>query len=74
MAACGMIGLFAAVTNCPIASILLGLELFHGDGISFFAAIVSITFSLSGYYSLYGTQKFIFGKLKNVYLNRLSNH
>lgn len=74
MAACGMIGLFAAVTNCPIASILLGLELFHGDGISFFAAIVSITFSLSGYYSLYGTQKFIYGKLKNVYLNRLSNH
>ncbi len=72
MAACGMIGLFAAVTNCPIASILLGLELFHGDGIAFFAAIVSITFSLSGYYSLYGTQKFIFGKLKNVYLNRLS--
>ena len=74
MAACGMIGLFAAVTNCPIASILLGLELFHGDGISYFAAIVSITFSLSGYYSLYGTQKFIYGKLKNVYLNRLSNH
>ena len=24
--------------------------------------------------SLYGTQKFIYGKLKNVYLNRLSNH
>lgn len=74
MSACGMIGLFAAVTNCPIASILLGLEMFHGDGIAFFAAVVSITFSLSGYYSLYGTQKFIYGKLKNVYLNRLSNH
>ena len=74
MSACGMVGLFAAVTNAPIASILIGLELFQGKGIAFFAAVVSISFTLSGYYSLYSTQKFMYGKLKNVYLNRESNH
>lgn len=73
MSACGMVGLFAAVTNAPIASILIGLELFQGKGICFFAAVVSISYTLSGYYSLYGTQKFVYGKLKNTYINRKSN-
>ena len=73
MSACGMVGLFAAVTNAPIASILIGLELFQGKGIAFFAAVVSISYTLSGYYSLYGTQKFVYGKLKNTYINRGSN-
>lgn len=70
MAACGMIGLFAAVTNCPIASIMIGMELFGGDGLGYFAVVVSLAYSLSGYYSLYGSQKFIYAKIKNEYLNR----
>ena len=73
MAACGMIGLFAAVTNCPISSIFLGIELFQGQGIAFFATVVSISFTLSGYYSLYGSQKFVYAKLKNEFVNRMSN-
>lgn len=70
MAACGMVGLFSAVTNCPIASIFIGIELFGGEVLPYFAVVVSLAYSLSGYYSLYGSQKFAYGKIRNVFLNR----
>ena len=63
-AACGMIALFAGATNCPIASLLIAMEMFHGQGLSYFAVTVALSFVLSGYYSLYRTQRFAFSKLK----------
>ena len=63
-AACGMIALFAGATNCPIASLLIAMEMFHGQGLSYFAITVALSFVLSGYYSLYGTQRFAYSKLK----------
>lgn len=63
-AACGMIALFAGATNCPIASLLIAMEMFGGQGLSYFAVTVALSFVLSGYYSLYGTQRFAYSKLK----------
>ena len=63
-AACGMIALFAGATNCPVASLLIAMEMFHGQGLSYFAVTVALSFVLSGYYSLYGTQRFAYSKLK----------
>lgn len=60
-ASLGMIGVFCAVTNCPIASILLGLESF-GGGVGYFAAVCAVSFMLSGYYSLYARQTFRYRK------------
>lgn len=68
MAACGMIATFAGVTNTPMASILIGLELFQGEGLVYFALAVTIAYSLSGYYSLYSSQRFSYSKLKNEYI------
>ena len=67
-AACGMIALFAGATNCPVASLLIAMEMFHGKGLPFFAVTVSLSFALSGYYSLYGQQRFAYSKLKMEYL------
>ena len=64
MAACGMIALFAGATNCPIASLLMAMEMFHGQGLPYFAITVTLAFVLSGYYSLYSTQSFFCSKLK----------
>ena len=61
-AALGMIAVFAGATNCPIASLMIAMEMFQGDGLPFFAVTVTISFVLSGYYSLYGSQHFAFSK------------
>ena len=63
-AACGMIALFAGATNCPVASLLIAMEMFRGQGLPYFAVTVALSFVLSGYYSLYGTQRFPYSKLK----------
>lgn len=67
-AACGMIALFAGVTNCPIASLMIAMEMFHGTGLPYFMITVSLSFALSGYYGLYGTQRFAYSKTKNEYI------
>ena len=61
-AACGMIAVFAGATNCPIASLMIAMEMFRGQGLPFFAVTVALSFVLSGYYSLYGSQRFAFSK------------
>ena len=72
-AACGMIALFAGATNCPVASLLIAMEMFHGAGLPYFAVTVSLSFVLSGYYSLYATQRFSFSKTRNEAIDRKSN-
>ncbi len=61
-AACGMIGLFVAVTNAPIASMVLALEMFGFAGLPFYAIIVAVSYLISGYFSLYATQQITFSK------------
>lgn len=63
-AALGMTALFGSVTNCPIATVFLALELFGGEGIIFYALAVFVSFVLSGYFSLYTGQKIVFSKIK----------
>lgn len=71
-AACGMVGLFAGVTNCPLASLLIALEMFGGEGLPYFAIVIAVSFVLSGYYGLYASQRFAYSKTKNEFVNRLS--
>lgn len=72
-AACGMIALFAGATNCPIASMLIAMEMFHGAGLPYYAVTVSLSFVLSGYYSLYGSQRFTYSKTRAEAIDRKSN-
>ncbi|SCX16081.1 H+/Cl-antiporter ClcA [Ruminococcaceae bacterium P7] len=69
-AAVGMIALFCAVVNCPIASIILSIEMFGAEGLVLFAVAVCISFMLSGYYGLYTGQKIIYSKRRTRFINR----
>ncbi len=65
VAALGFIGVFCGVVNCPIASIILAIEVFGGESMLVFALVCAICYMMSGYFGLYSSQKFIFSKLKD---------
>lgn len=60
--ALGAILVFCGVTNCPIASILIGLELFGFDMSAYILLGVAITYIFSGNYGLYASQKIRYSK------------
>ncbi|MDE7260715.1 MAG: chloride channel protein [Oscillospiraceae bacterium] len=64
-AAIGLTALFCSVVNCPIASIVLAVELFGGEGLWFFAVACGVSYIMSGYYSLYAEQKIVYSKLES---------
>ena len=72
-AACGMAAMFAGVTNCPITSLVIALELFGYEGMEYFSIIIAVAFALSGYYGLYASQKFVYSKIRPEFINRKSN-
>lgn len=63
-AAVGMVAVFCGVTNSPITSLLIALELFGMEALHFFMISVAVSYMLSGYYSLYDSQKIMYSKFK----------
>lgn len=66
-AAVGMIALFCGVTNSPITSLLLAFELFGMNGIYFSLIGIAVSYMLSGYYSLYQSQRIVYSKYNARY-------
>ena len=60
--ACGMCSLFCAITNSPITSLIIALELFGAQGMGFYAVAVAVAYRLSGYYGVFGSQRIHFSK------------
>lgn len=69
-AAIGFVAVFCGVVNCPIASIILALEVFGTDNILIFAIVCTVSYMMSGYFSLYSSQKIVYSKLCEDYVNR----
>lgn len=69
-AACGMVGLFCGVTNCPITSLLISFELFGFEGMPYYLVTIAISYMISGYHSLYHKQKIVYSKTKTQYITR----
>lgn len=69
-AAIGLIAMFCGVVNCPIASLLLSIELFGSQALILFCFACAISFVLSGYYGLYSSQKIVYSKLSPTYINK----
>ncbi len=69
-AAVGMTAIFCGVTNCPIASILLSIELFGGEGIGMYALVCAVSYMLSGYGGLYSEQKILYSKKRMKFINK----
>ncbi|MBQ8202579.1 MAG: chloride channel protein [Clostridia bacterium] len=57
-AALGIIGVFCGVTNAPLASMMLAVELFGAEYLLLFGVTVGVSYALSGHVSLYHTQTF----------------
>lgn len=68
-AAVGMAAVFCGVTNCPISSILISLELFNYQAAPYLIIAIAVSYMLSGYYGLYKDQKIVYGKHKAKYVN-----
>lgn len=61
-AAMGFTALFCGVVNCPLASLFLAIEVFGADLSVAFAVVCSVSYMMSGRFSLYGSQKFVYSK------------
>lgn len=72
-AACGMVSVFCGVTNCPITSFILAVEMFGTGSLKYCTIAIALSYLLSGYYSLYNSQKIVYSKYKTTYINRRSN-
>ncbi len=68
--AVGMTSVFCGVTNCPISSLLISFELFGYDGMPYFLLAISFSYMLSGYFGLYRSQRIVYSKYKNQYINK----
>ncbi len=69
-AAVGMGALFCGVTNCPITSLLICFELFGLDALPFFLLAVGFSYTVSGYFGLYSSQKIVYSKYKSNYIDK----
>ena len=58
-----MMALFCGATNCPLASVFLAYELFRGQGLVLIALAITVSYLVSGNFSLYTAQKLSFSKL-----------
>ena len=77
----GLVSVFCGVTNCPLTSLLLALELFAGDSFGLFtgqslvlfAVSIAVSYMLSGYYGLYSEQKIVYSKLRPEFIDKKAN-
>ena len=72
-AAVGLVAVFCACVNCPVASMFLSVELFGSEGLLYFALACGISYMLSGYNGLYSSQTILYSKLKAQYINVHTN-
>ncbi len=64
-AAAGMAALFCGVTNCPVSSVIISIELFGTEGLALYAIAVAVSYMLSGYGGLYSSQKIMYSKFED---------
>lgn len=69
VAACGMVGVFCGVTNCPLTSLLIAFELFGFEGMPYYLITIAVSYRISGYYGLYRGQKIMCSKTETQFVN-----
>jgi H+/Cl- antiporter ClcA len=69
-ASIGMGALFCGVTNCPISALLICFEMFGYNGMPYYLIAIALSYASSGYFSLYKSQKIMYSKYHNKYINK----
>lgn len=68
-AAIGLISVFCGAVNCPLASVILSVELFGSGDLLYFAMACAISYLASGYCGLYSSQTILYSKLRAEFIN-----
>lgn len=68
-AAIGLVAVFCGAVNCPLASIVLSVELFGAAGMLYFAMACAVSYVVSGYCGLYSSQTILYSKLRAEFIN-----
>ena len=63
MAGLGFIAVFAAATNTPIACTIMGVELFGGENVLFYAVACFVAYYFSGHSGIYQAQRIAVSKI-----------
>ena len=66
----GLICVFCGAVNCPLASMVLSVELFGAGNLLYFAMACAISYLLSGYCGLYSSQTIVYSKMRAEMVNR----
>ncbi|XOQ47822.1 MAG: Chloride/fluoride channel protein [Eubacteriales bacterium] len=67
-ASVGLMAVFCGVTNCPLTSLVLSIELFGAKGAAFYLLAAAVSYMLSGYTGLYSRQKIMYSKFRPEYI------
>ena len=72
-AAVGLICVFCGAVNCPMASMVLAVEMFGSQGMLFYALACALSYVLSGYSGIYSGQRIVYDKLKAQFIDVHAN-
>lgn len=72
-AAVGLLSMFCGSLNCPVSSIILGIELFGADNLHFFAIAAGVSYVLSGNFGLYSEQKIMYSKIHPQFIDKYTD-
>ena len=65
----GLLCVFCGAVNCPLASVVLSVELFGAGNLLFFGMACAISYLLSGYCGLYSSQTIVYSKMRAEMVN-----
>ena len=71
-AALGLLCMFCGISNCPFATLIMGVELFGSGGMLYYALACGVCFVMSGPYGLYSSQKLVYSKYSSDKIDRFS--
>lgn len=69
-AAVSLGAIFCGVTNAPVASLLLCIELFGVEGLLYYVLAIAVAYVASSYYGLYPAQKFVLSKYGSDHIDK----
>ncbi len=71
-ASIGLIAMLCGSFNCPLAAMMLSVEMFGAGNIVFFVIVCGISYMLSGHFGIYKSQKIVHSKIKAEVVNRFT--
>ena len=66
VAALGMLGVFCAGLNVPVTTIMMSIDMFHGQGAIYFVIVAFLSYLVAGHRGVYPAQRIISPKRRSL--------